>query len=445
MDYIDTIKEIVLNIIESFLILGIFQALYNRKKFVAEKKLRSTLFCISFVFMAYLSTFNIANAYHSLFITVASILLLWCILKIKIYDSAVIFFLFLIIVSITEYFTEIIEIFIFNIDLNQLFSNSKYAIVFILSSKAIQIIMVFLLFKFNTYFLKFKLLKREGVLFSNLIIEIGIFSLFIFSINFSTFDMHNSKIYNSFIILLFFVFLASQLLGIKEYKRIIDIESNYKIQENQIKNMEEIIKIIRQEKHDFANHINVIWGLCSLNKPDAIEKIKNYVSGISGTLHSSFKYIDTDNDYLSALLSLKGSYALKNNINFDVMIDEPFASIKINEKDLISIISNIIDNAFEAFENKCNIEDKEIAIDSFSEDNKFFIEISNNGDMIPEDIQDKIFDRGFSTKTKKSQDHGFGLHIIKQLIEENNGNISLESNPERTTFLIEFKMKELNK
>lgn len=37
MDYIDTIKEIVLNIIESFLILGIFQALYNRKKFVAEK------------------------------------------------------------------------------------------------------------------------------------------------------------------------------------------------------------------------------------------------------------------------------------------------------------------------------------------------------------------------------------------------------------------------
>ncbi|MDF2505987.1 ATP-binding protein, partial [Clostridium sp.] len=83
--------------------------------------------------------------------------------------------------------------------------------------------------------------------------------------------------------------------------------------------------------------------------------------------------------------------------------------------------------------------------DTFIEDKKFYIEISNNGDMISEDIQDKIFNRGFSTKTKKSYDHGFGLYIIKQLIKQNNGNISLESTPERTKFLIEFQIKELNK
>ncbi|MDF2505107.1 ATP-binding protein [Clostridium sp.] len=439
------VKEIILDSIESLLFLGIFQALYNKKKFIIQNKLKSILFCILFVFITYWSTFYIINIYHSLVITLLDILLLTYITKIRIYISSVIFFLFLIIISITEYFTETIEMLVFNVDLNQIFLNPKYSLIFIIVSKTLQIIIIVLLLKFSTYFAKFKLFAKEGILYSNLIIQMGIFGLFVFSVNFGIFNIRNIKIYNCIIFVLYFIFLIVQLKELKEYRRVVDIEASYKIQEHQIKNMEAILSIIREEKHDFANHINVIWGLCSLNKPDTVEKIKSYVMGISDKLHSSFKYIDTGNDYLSALLSIKNSYAVKNNINFDIMIDEPFSSIEIKENDLISIISNIIDNAFEAFEVKSNIENKEISIDSFSEVKKFFIEISNNGDMIPEYIQNKIFYKGFSTKTKKSHDHGFGLYIIKQLIQQNNGTISLESTPERTKFLIEFKMKELNK
>ncbi|AJA48632.1 two-component sensor histidine kinase [Clostridium pasteurianum DSM 525 = ATCC 6013] len=436
------IMEILSDVIESLLFLGIFAALHNKKRFLIENKLRSILFCILFVSMTYFSTIYINNIYRILFITIFDILLLAYITRIKIFASIVIFFVFLSVLSVTEYFIGIIEMIILNINLNQIFLNFKYSLVFIIATKIMQVIIVLLLFRFSKYFNKFKLFQQEGILFSNLIMQIGVFALLILIINFSIFDVKDLKIYNCFIFIVYFIFLIIQLNGLKEYRRIVNVEAKYKIQEHQIKDMEEIIKIIRQEKHDFANHINVIWGLCSLNKPDTVEKIKNYVNGISNTLHSSFKYIDTGNDCLSGLLSIKSNYAVKNNINFDIMIDEPFSSIEIKENDLISIISNIIDNAFEAFEVKSNIENKEITIDSFSKDNKFFIEISNNGDMIPEDIQNKIFDRGFSTKTKKSQDHGFGLYIIKQLIEQNNGIISLESTLERTTFLIEFKMKE---
>jgi sensor histidine kinase regulating citrate/malate metabolism len=127
------------------------------------------------------------------------------------------------------------------------------------------------------------------------------------------------------------------------------------------------------------------------------------------------------------------------------MIDEPFSKIKMKENELISIVSNLIDNAFEAFLFGSDIENKKITFDTFIENKKFYIEISNNADMIPKDIQDKIFNKGFSTKTKKSSDHGFGLYITKQLIEQNDGFISLESNSEITKFLIEFKVKESKK
>ncbi|MFT8314198.1 MAG: ATP-binding protein [Clostridium sp.] len=437
----DSIREIVLDSIEALLLLGVFEALYNKKRFIIKNKLKSVLFCILFVFVTYLSTFYIVNAYHLIFIVVFDILLLSYITKIKLFTSTVIFFVFFIILSITESSTETIEMLIFNVDLNQIFLNPKYLFILIIGAKILQIIIVVFLFKFRTYFAKLKLFQREGILFSNLIIQMGIFAIFIFSINVGIFNIKNVKIYNCIIFVVYFIFLIVQLKELKEYRRVVDIEASYKIQEHQIKDMEEIISIIRQEKHDFANHINVIWGLCSLNKPNAVEQIKTYVMGISDTLHSSFKYIDTGNDYLNGLLSLKNNYAMKNNINFNIMIDELFSSIEIKENELISIISNLVDNAFEAFQLKSNIENKEISINTFIRDKKFYIEISNNGDMIPEDIQEKIFNRGFSTKTKKSYDHGFGLYIIKQLIKQNNGSISLESTPERTKFLIEFEAR----
>jgi two-component system, LytTR family, sensor histidine kinase AgrC len=302
----------------------------------------------------------------------------------------------------------------------------------------------FLSLKKNKYFAKFRLFQDDSILFSNLIIQIGIFSIFIFSINFGIFDIKNTRIYNIIIFSIYFLFLVFELKELKEYQKIVNTEAKYKIQESQIKNMTEIIRIIRQEKHDFANHINVIWGLCLLNKEDTVEKIKNYVSGISDSVHSSFKFIETGNDYLNGLISIKNNYAANNNIAFDIFIEEPFSSLKINENELISIVSNLIDNAFESFQIKSDIKNKEISMCTFIEDNKFYIEIGDNGDMIPKNIQDKIFQRGFSTKISQSSDHGFGLYITKQLVEKNNGRIFLESNPESTTFSVEFKMEELD-
>jgi sensor histidine kinase regulating citrate/malate metabolism len=263
--------------------------------------------------------------------------------------------------------------------------------------------------------------------------------------SFGIFNVKYIKIYNCTVFILYFIFLILQLKEINRYKKMLNIESRYKIQESQISNMEEIISIIRQEKHDFANHINVIWGLCSLNRPDTVEKIKNYINGISGNLHSSFKFINTGNAYLDGLLSIKNNFADKNNIDLDIMIDEPFSKLNIKENELISIVSNLIDNAFEAFQSNPNTENKKITFDTFIEGSKFYIEISDNAGMIPKNIQDRIFERGFSTKTEKSDDHGFGLYITRQLIEQNNGCISLESNLETTKFLVAFNLEEADK
>ena len=132
---------------------------------------------------------------------------------------------------------------------------------------------------------------------------------------------------------------------------------------------------------------------------------------------------------------------MKNNIDFKVIIEEPFSLIKIREDELISIVSNLVDNAFEAFD-ESSVKNKEISITTFKEDMNFCIEIADNGNEVPESIKTKIFEKGFSTKKEQKDGHGFGLYIIKQLVEKNKGSIFLESTPQRTKFTVKFKMED---
>ncbi|MCI1945231.1 sensor histidine kinase [Clostridium luticellarii] len=441
----DIIKEILSDGIEAIIFLAVFEVLHNRKDFMKKYKIKTFYFCVLYIFINYFGTFYIGKIYHTLILSILYIFLLKYITKINFFVSCVIYFSFFSIIFVTENLTETIEMIIFNISLNQLFSIQKYTLIFLVISKLFQIFILMIIFKSNKFFDKLSLFNLDNTLISSLILQIGIFGIFIFIINFSTFTIKDTKIYNILIFILYFIFLILEFKELKKYQKFINIKANYKIQEKQIKNMKEIISIIRREKHDFANHINVIWGLCSLNRPNTVEKIKNYVDGISDNLHSSFKYINTGNDYLDGLLSIKNNFADKNNIDLDIMIEEPFSKLKIKENELISIISNLIDNAFEAFQPKSNIQNKKITFDTFIEDNEFYIEISDNAGMIPKNIQNKIFEKGFSTKTEKSDDHGFGLYITKQLIEQNNGCISVESNSEITKFLVAFNLQERGK
>ncbi|OAA92070.1 sensor histidine kinase [Clostridium ljungdahlii] len=437
----NVVKEIILDEIEALLFLGVFEALYNEKRFMMNNKIRITLFSIAYISVTCWSTFYIPNVYHTLFLSAVNILLLSCIIKIKIYDSTVVYCLFVTVILATETFVEIIEMFIFNVNINQVFLKPQHVWIFLSFSKILQITVVVILLKFNFYFTKLKLFEKEGRIFSNLIIEIGTVTLFVYSVNLSILDIKNIQTYNILIFTVYFIFLILKFKNLKEKETLVDINAKYKVQESQIKNMEEIISIIRQEKHDFANHINVIQGLCMLNKPNTVERINDYVLKISDTVHSSFKYLDTGNDYIDGILSIKNNYAMKNNIDFEVMIDEPFDLIKIRQDELISIISNLVDNAFEAFQSKSYTDYKEIAVSTFREHEDFCIEVADNGDVISENTKKKIFDKGFSTKTSKKSDHGFGLYIIKQLVEKNDGSIYVESNPEITKFTIRFKIE----
>ena len=103
--------------------------------------------------------------------------------------------------------------------------------------------------------------------------------------------------------------------------------------------------------------------------------------------------------------------------------------IGLADKEQISqVFVNIIRNALQA-----SPTDIIVVLNAAYSDREMQISISDDGTGIPEDIQARIFQPNFTTK---SNGNGLGLAISKHIVETSGGRIEFETSPKGTTFYI---------
>ena len=127
--------------------------------------------------------------------------------------------------------------------------------------------------------------------------------------------------------------------------------------------------------------------------------------------------------------------------NKDIEIITEFHSNKkvyTYPNELRQVILNLIKNAEDILLEK-GINNPYIKIKTYDDKNNSYLEVSDNGGGVHENIIDKIFDPYFSTKTKKDGT-GLGLYMSKIIIEEHcNGTLSISNSNEGAVFRIELK------
>lgn len=103
--------------------------------------------------------------------------------------------------------------------------------------------------------------------------------------------------------------------------------------------------------------------------------------------------------------------------------------LKMDESSLTKVFSNLLTNAIRYSKSKIVWEVNE-------HNTHVEVKISNDGEMIPEDFKDKIFNRF----QKGDRGHiGIGLAIVKAVMEHYGGDVKVDSHPEKTTFILQFK------
>lgn len=187
------------------------------------------------------------------------------------------------------------------------------------------------------------------------------------------------------------------------------------------------------ELKDIKNsHANIIFYLENLYKNGNINEGGNLLKKIINKEENELKIIKHNN--LENYSMIKTALSRAINLGIDVEIKEKcdIFCADINEIELYRIIVNIINNAIKAMDSK-----GKIGVNTYYQNkNNVVITIGNNGPKIDDDTVKKIFKAGFTTKENTEKNHGYGLSIVKELIESSKGKITVNSTDEWTEFKI---------
>jgi len=105
-------------------------------------------------------------------------------------------------------------------------------------------------------------------------------------------------------------------------------------------------------------------------------------------------------------------------------------SILIDKNQMEQVIINLITNSIYALKEK---QEKKMFLSSYTENNRFFITISDNGKGIDPEIRDKVFLPFFTTRKDGA---GIGLTLSKNIIEAHGGYLSYQTDEDKTEFVI---------
>lgn len=171
---------------------------------------------------------------------------------------------------------------------------------------------------------------------------------------------------------------------------------------------------LRRIKHDMKNHLLVARDMADKGRTN---ELIAYIDELIGQVAQSEVFCRTGNDIADAILTDKNNKAAKRNISLQVSGD--LAGVEISAVDLCTIIANLLDNAIEAVSKLYNHNPSErhkvIKIDFKKNSNFLVIEQSNYA------LDKIVTDKGRFITSKKSPDHGFGIHNIKDAVARNNG------------------------
>lgn len=190
--------------------------------------------------------------------------------------------------------------------------------------------------------------------------------------------------------------------------------------------MDELNFKLRAQRHDFLNHIQVVYSLLEMGES---KEAADYLDRIYSELRTVSRVMRTKVTAFNALLQVKNAACEERGITLEMDIRSTLEGLPVPAWEICCIIGNLMDNAMDAIGDMPN---GRITLTVREEVRRFTFTIANTGEPIPEEMRESIFEPGVSTK---GEGHGMGLAIVRKTLAEFGGTITLEDSAD-TAFTV---------
>ena len=216
----------------------------------------------------------------------------------------------------------------------------------------------------------------------------------------------------------------------------------------QLSQTKEYADLLRSQTHEHRNKLNTISGLVQMGELDAVQKL---IGQETAHYQAMIEFLrDTVKDPLIAGMLL-GKTERARELGLQLVVEEgsrlePLPEW-LNSEDLVTILGNLIDNAFDAtltsIRDESNVASERRNIDVSVSDygNEVILEVIDQGCGLPSDIEPQaLFKKGVSTKSR--QNRGVGLHLVNQLATRYHGHVEMMPNTNYGTRITVYLPKE---
>ena len=221
--------------------------------------------------------------------------------------------------------------------------------------------------------------------------------------------------------------ILNTFLTIMSVYPMIGANSQNRLLQDALLNLENMNNTLRAQRHDFLNHLQVVFGLIEL---DDYKDARDYIENVYGDIQSVSNVLKTSLPAVNALIQAKFNTCEKLGITATLNATSQLKDLPIPSWEMCRILGNLIDNAIFALKDQSG--EKLLEINLYEDLRSFGFRVKDNGLCIKKELLEKIFESGFSTKG--SEGEGMGLSITKDLIETYNGTINVSSDEIETVF-----------
>ena len=195
--------------------------------------------------------------------------------------------------------------------------------------------------------------------------------------------------------------------------------------EDALEQLEQLNIKLRGQRHDFMNHLQVVYSLMELSEYD--EAVK-YIERTYEDIISVSSVMKTSSPAINALLMSKVSDARANGIEMNLKISSPYSDLPMESWEMCRVLGNLLDNAIDALE---GVKGGRIDVELTEDLRAYGFRVFNNGPAVCPEHRELIFQTGFTTKLKGT---GMGLYIVRTIMREHGGDVTLETGDAGTAF-----------
>jgi len=190
---------------------------------------------------------------------------------------------------------------------------------------------------------------------------------------------------------------------------------------------------LRAQNHEHMNRLHTIAGLIKLGR---YQQASDYIFASCEEQQEQSRFLAGHFADLRIAGLLHGKLHRARELGVDLELNPACHLGLLADQDagaLVVVLGNLVENAMEAVAG-LPPQRRKVCVLVEDDDRTVFIEVRDSGPGIPPELQERVWEPGFSTKADSGR--GVGLALVRRRVESAGGRITLESGPEGTCFAV---------